>query len=70
MLRIIIKSLVARNTKGISRGIGRSRILRKTRVLATKTTLSRRIILMTTLKLVRGVVVTITQLESATLLSI
>jgi hypothetical protein len=52
MLRIIIKSSVARNSKGISRGNGRSGILRKARVLATTSTLSRKIMLMTTLKLV------------------
>jgi hypothetical protein len=69
MLRII-KSLVARNSEPISRGNGRSRILRKARVLATSRTLSRKIILMATPKLVRGAIVTITQLESATLLSI
>jgi hypothetical protein len=38
MLRII-KSLVARNSKGISRGNGRRRILRKAWVLATRRTL-------------------------------
>jgi hypothetical protein len=40
MLRII-KSLVARNSKIISRGNGRRRILRKARVLAAIRTLSR-----------------------------
>jgi hypothetical protein len=69
MLRII-KSLVARIFKRISWGNGRSRILRKAGVLKTTRTLSRKITLMTTPKLVRGVVVIITQLESATLLSI
>jgi hypothetical protein len=39
MLRIIIKSIVARNLKGISRGNGRSIILRKAKVLAKARTL-------------------------------
>jgi hypothetical protein len=55
------KKFSGKKFKGISRGNGRSRILRKARVLATTRTLSRKIMLMTTLKLVRGAVVTITE---------
>jgi hypothetical protein len=66
----MLKKFSGKKFKRISRGNGRNRVLIKARVLATTRTFSRKIILMTTPKLVRGVVVTITQLESATLLSI